>query len=87
MITRRSTGELNGPHSLPADELLTRQPLHEAQWLPFASFVIEFQIGKLAGYEQGKRLKVHHIEADTCATWPDFAVSALCQWLVGQLRL
>ena len=70
---------------LLADELTRGELVGKEVWIPFASFVIEFQVQVLDNHAQKKRTKVHHIEADTCATWPDLALTAVCQWLVVQL--
>ncbi len=55
------------------------------RWKPYASFVVEYQTRSLAGGRQTQRTKVHHIERDTCATWPDIEAAQLCQWMWEQL--
>lgn len=72
---------------LPADAATSKNLPYSARWLPFASFVIEFQVQFRDGYAPTARTKAHHIEADTCATWPDVASPALCQWLLAQIQL
>lgn len=70
-----------------ADETTNAHPAHGGRWMPFASFVIEFQVQIVAGHVPAERIKVHHIEADVCATWATITHSSLCQWLLTQLKI
>lgn len=54
-------------------------------WRPFASFVVELQTQTDETLGDEKRTKVHHIETDTCATWPGIVREQLCQWMLEQL--
>jgi hypothetical protein len=64
----------------------TNDPTGADSWKPFASFVVEYQTRSPAGGRQTQRTKVHHIESDTCATWPGIEATQLCQWMREQLR-
>lgn len=57
----------------------------QGAWRPFASFVVELQAHRDAPLSAEKRTKVHHIETDTCATWPGIVSEQLCQWMMAQL--
>jgi hypothetical protein len=60
--------ELSGESALP-------------EWVPLASFVVEFQ-----GCEatRGLRTVVHHVEADENEAWPGIETERVCQWMLAR---
>src|SRR6266508_222308 len=76
---------------VPTRELENDEPSHlpadEPEWLPFASFVVEFQSRTFEGTEalespSGYRTAVHHIEADENEAWLGIASQQLSDWML-----
>lgn len=64
------------------------KPLAEKDsWRPIASFVVDFQIRVTPNQRQEQRVKVHHIESDTCATWSSAEYVQVCQWMLSKLDI
>lgn len=62
------------------------KPLAEKDgWRPVASFVVDFQMRAISHQRQEQRVKVHHIESDTCAVWSSAEYAQVCQWMLGKL--
>ena len=76
-------------HIHAASQPVQPQPSDHANqpeaWRPFASFVVELQTQVNEALENEMRTKVHHIETDTCATWPGVVSEQLCRWMLEQL--
>jgi hypothetical protein len=51
------------------------------EWVPLASFVVEFQ-GREA--TAGQRTVVHHVEADENEAWPGIETERISQWMLAR---
>jgi hypothetical protein len=84
VASRLSTGRKSESRRVEeGTESIADQP----DWLPFASFVVEFQSRKLEGGEAGKssvayRTAVHHVEADDDETWLGITSQLLSKWML-----
>jgi hypothetical protein len=58
----------------------------EAEWMPFASFVVEFQSRNVEGRVAEHRTTAHHMETHADADWPGLESVKLSQWMLEQIR-
>lgn len=56
-------------------------PPAEREWMPAATFVVEFQQHEGSTARPAWRTVVHHLEADLGQTWPDVEVDGVYAWL------
>jgi hypothetical protein len=78
----RAAGQVASP-SVVANWIVRARELAEAaehaDWVPLASFVVEFQ-GRLATPEL--RTVVHHVEADENEAWPEIETERVSEWML-----
>jgi hypothetical protein len=78
----RAAGQVASP-SVVANWIVRARELAEAaehaDWVPLASFVVEFQ-GRLATSEL--RTVVHHVEADENEAWPEIETERASEWML-----
>ena len=78
----RAAGQVASP-SVVANWIVRARELAEAaehaDWVPLASFVVEFQ-GRLATPEL--RTVVHHVEADENEAWPGIETERVSEWML-----
>ncbi len=71
-------------HLSSASQPHLQLPKQEGGWQPYASFVVEFQ--KRENHPEETRTRIHYMEADKDATWPNAETQALGAWIATQLE-
>ena len=78
----RAAGQVASPSAVANWIARARELAGEAEhpdWVPLASFVVEFQ-GRQA--TPGQRTVVHHVEADENEAWPGIETDRVSEWML-----
>lgn len=57
---------------------------HTHNWMPYASFVVEYEVLTLPSGDQQHRTIIHHMETDRGASWPGTVTGEIADWIKAE---